>query len=96
LLHLLLLLSASSHQVGVDTKAVADAWTRIEKKHGDKLAALFVSVDEGKGKALAYAGGWDTTASGAYVRVVVVLLATSTAAWRTAAYVLPLALPVSA
>jgi hypothetical protein len=30
---------------------------RIEKKHGDKLAALFVSVDEGKGKALAYAGG---------------------------------------
>ena len=43
-------------QVGVDTKAVADAWTRIEKKHGDKLAALFVSVDESKGKALAYAG----------------------------------------
>jgi hypothetical protein len=29
---------------------------RIEKKHGDKLAALFISVDEGKGKALAYAG----------------------------------------
>jgi hypothetical protein len=44
-------------QVGVDPKAVADAWMRIEKKHGDKLAALFVSVDESKGKALAYAGG---------------------------------------
>lgn len=43
-------------QVGVDPKAVADAWTRIEQKHGDKLAALFVSVDEQKGKALAYAG----------------------------------------
>lgn len=43
-------------QVGVDSKAVADAWQRIEKKHGDKLAALFVSVDESKGKALAFAG----------------------------------------
>lgn len=43
-------------QVGVDTKAVTEAWSVIEKKHGDKVAALFVSVDEGKGKALAYAG----------------------------------------
>lgn len=45
-------------QVGVDPKAVSDAWTGIEKKHGDKVAALFVSVDETKGKALAYAGQW--------------------------------------
>lgn len=53
--------SAASHhryvvQVGVDTKAVSDAWSVIEKKHGDKVAALFVSVDDTKGKALAYAG----------------------------------------
>jgi alanyl-tRNA synthetase len=52
-----LTLSLTPHpQVGVDSKAVADAWSRIEKKHGDKLAALFVSVDEQKGKALAFAG----------------------------------------
>lgn len=44
-------------QVGVDTKAVQEAWTGIAKKHGDKLAALFVSVDADKGRALALAGG---------------------------------------
>eukprot|EP00878_Enallax_costatus_P015464 GHUV01016198.1.p1 GENE.GHUV01016198.1~~GHUV01016198.1.p1 ORF type:complete len:245 (+),score=117.92 GHUV01016198.1:1379-2113(+) len=43
-------------QVGVDPKAVTEAWGVIEKKHGDKVAALFVSVDEVEGKALAYAG----------------------------------------
>uniref|UniRef100_A0A383VXA1 Alanine--tRNA ligase n=1 Tax=Tetradesmus obliquus TaxID=3088 RepID=A0A383VXA1_TETOB len=43
-------------QVGTDSKAVSDAWGLVEKKHGDKLAGLFVSVDGDKGRALAYAG----------------------------------------
>ncbi len=43
-------------QVGTDSKAVSDAWAQIEKKHGEAVAALFVSVDADKGKALAYAG----------------------------------------
>lgn len=47
-------------QVGTDSKAVSDAWAQVEKKHGDKLAGLFVSVDAEKGRALAYAGGCDT------------------------------------
>jgi hypothetical protein len=44
-------------QVGTDSKAVSDAWSLVEKKHGDKVAGLFVSVDADKGRALAYAGG---------------------------------------
>jgi hypothetical protein len=47
----------TNNQVGVDVKAVQEAWARIEKQHGDKLAALFVSLDQDKGKALAMAGG---------------------------------------
>jgi hypothetical protein len=43
-------------QVGTDSKAVSDAWSLVEKKHGDKVAGLFVSVDADKGRALAYAG----------------------------------------
>eukprot|EP00775_Hariotina_reticulata_P008612 gene8612-8793_t len=50
--------------VGVDPKAVSEAWSGIQKKHGDAApAALFVSVDEDKGKALALAGV-TTAASG--------------------------------
>jgi hypothetical protein len=45
-------------QIGVDPKAVSEAWNGIQKKHGEAApAALFVSVDEDKGKALALAGG---------------------------------------
>jgi hypothetical protein len=43
-------------QVGTDSKAVSDAWSLVEKKHGAKVAGLFVSVDADKGRALAYAG----------------------------------------
>jgi hypothetical protein len=48
----LLLLS----QVGADAKAVSDAYAAVEKQHGDAVAALFVTVDAEKGKAIAYAG----------------------------------------
>ncbi|GFR48410.1 hypothetical protein Agub_g10304, partial [Astrephomene gubernaculifera] len=41
--------------VGLDTKATAEACAAITAKH-PTLAALFVSVDAEKGKALAYAG----------------------------------------
>ncbi|GBF94304.1 alanyl-tRNA synthetase [Raphidocelis subcapitata] len=42
--------------VGADAKALAAAVAAIAAKHGDALAALLVSVDEEKGKVLAYAG----------------------------------------
>lgn len=42
--------------VGIDAKALTEAWNAITGKHGDNLCALLVSVDDEKQKVLAYAG----------------------------------------
>lgn len=41
--------------VGLDTKAVTEAWNAVAAKHPE-MAAIFFSVDEEKGKVLVYAG----------------------------------------
>jgi len=42
--------------VGLDPKALTEAWNAITAKHGEAVCALLVSVDDDKGKVLAYAG----------------------------------------
>ena len=42
--------------MGLDPKALTEAWNAITAKHGEAVCALLVSVDDDKGKVLAYAG----------------------------------------